>query len=149
MANKVSVRQVEFIEKLLTERVYNGEEINFEVLTSKDASDLIGSLLKAPRAAGVVGEVGMYRMPNGDIYRVHPSKMSSRLYAKKLNALEGGFEYEAGAIYRLKPEHKMSLEQAKAFGMETGMCCVCGIFLTDPKSVADGIGPVCAKNNGF
>lgn len=149
MANKVSVRQVEFIEKLLTERVYSGEEIDFEVLSSKDASDLIGQLLNAPRAKGVVGEVGMYRMPNGDIYRVHPSKTSSRLYAKKLDALGGGFDYEAGAIYRLKPEHKMTLEQAKAFGMETGMCCVCGIFLTDPKSVADGIGPVCAKNNGF
>lgn len=149
MANKITERQVSFIEKLLTERVYSGEELDFEVMTSKTASDLIGQLLNAPRAKGVVAEVGMYRMPNGDIYRVHPSKTSSRLYAKKLDALAGGFEYSAGAIYQLKPEHKMSLEQAKAFGVETGMCCVCGTFLTDPKSVAEGIGPVCAKNNGF
>ena len=75
-----------------------------------------------------------------------PSKSyRDRLYAKKL-VFSGGWEYEAGAIYRLKDSERMTLEQAKAFGTSTGLCCVCGIFLTDPKSVEQGIGPVCIKN---
>lgn len=32
---------------------------------------------------------------------------------------------------------------AKAHGKETGTCCCCGRELTDPVSVANGIGPIC------
>lgn len=38
---------------------------------------------------------------------------------------------------------------AKAHGLKTGVCSCCGRGLTDPKSVAAGIGPVCAKNYGW
>lgn len=38
---------------------------------------------------------------------------------------------------------------AKAHGLKTGICSCCGRALTDPKSVAAGIGPVCAKNYGW
>jgi Family of unknown function (DUF6011) len=38
---------------------------------------------------------------------------------------------------------------AKAHGLKTGVCSCCGRALTDPKSVAAGIGPVCAKNYGW
>jgi hypothetical protein len=94
-------------------------------------------------------EVGMYRK-GGEIYRVHRSRESDRLYAKRLvldllAKREATFVYDRGAIMFLTPEDRMSLSEAKAFGVETGICCVCGAFLTDPKSVAEGIGPVCAK----
>ena len=36
------------------------------------------------------------------------------------------------------------LTAAKAYGMETKRCCVCGASLTDPVSRANGIGPICA-----
>lgn len=38
---------------------------------------------------------------------------------------------------------------AKAFGKHTGRCSCCGRELTDPASIAAGIGPVCAENYGF
>lgn len=38
---------------------------------------------------------------------------------------------------------------AVAYGKLTGNCACCGKALTDPKSVALGIGPVCAKKYGF
>ena len=63
----------------------------------------------------------------------------------EVQVLINGFEYDKGAIYKLTAGDRMTLEQAKLFGVETGLCCVCGILLTDPKSVANGIGPVCAK----
>jgi len=38
---------------------------------------------------------------------------------------------------------------AVAFGKKTGSCCCCGRELTDPASVAAGIGPICAENWGL
>lgn len=38
---------------------------------------------------------------------------------------------------------------AKAYGLRTGSCCICGRELTDPVSVAQGIGPICAGRFGF
>jgi hypothetical protein len=141
--NKASERQVGFIETLLTERVWE-EAVELATLSSKEASDLISNLLKAPKSSRIVSKHGIYQTENGDIYRVQPSQQTGRFYAKKL-VFTGGWEYESGAIYRLKEEQRMTLEQAKAFGMATGLCCVCGRFLTDPASVEQGIGPVCIK----
>lgn len=140
-----SAKQVAFIQTLLAERVYAGE-VDFASLSVAEASNLIGELLNAPRqgARQSVTEVGMYRTADYAIYRVQRSRESGNLYAKRLNIL-GGFDYEAGAIRKLSATDKMTLDEAKAFGVETGLCCVCGAFLTDPKSVAVGIGPVCAK----
>ena len=38
---------------------------------------------------------------------------------------------------------------ARFYGRETGVCCCCGRELTDPESVAAGIGPICAGNWGL
>jgi hypothetical protein len=142
MSVLASDKQVAFINSLLSERVFSGE-VDFANLTSKGASDLIGQLLTAPKQASTLA-VGMYQLANGEIYRVQASRETGRLYAKHLDLING-FEYEAGAIYKITAGDRMTLDQAKLFGVETGFCCVCGILLTDPKSVANGIGPVCAK----
>lgn len=144
MSNIASEKQVAFIQTLLAERDYSGA-VDFTALSTADASALIGDLLNAPRKAGatVALEVGMYRTADGNIYRVQLSRELGKPYAKRLNTA-GGFDYEQGAIRKLTAGDKMTLEDAKAFGVETGLCCVCGAFLTDPKSVTAGIGPVCA-----
>ena len=102
-----------------------------------------------------VTEVGMYNTGT-DIYKVQAAKESGNLYAKRLVPIGGQrlsendervrweFQYAAGAIRDLKPEQRMTLEAAKAFGIKFGVCCVCGAFLKDATSVANGIGPVCA-----
>ena len=41
------------------------------------------------------------------------------------------------------------LNAAKAYGIETGSCSCCGRELTDPVSIANGIGPICAANFGW
>lgn len=38
---------------------------------------------------------------------------------------------------------------ARSHGRATGTCCCCGRELTDPASVAAGIGPICEANWGF
>lgn len=92
-------------------------------------------------------EPGMYRVGE-TIYKVQRSRQSENLYAKRLggNAAEGfHFDYEQGAIRTVRAEGvRLTSEEAASFGRETGTCCVCAALLTDPKSIAAGIGPVCA-----
>ena len=38
---------------------------------------------------------------------------------------------------------------AKAHGLATGQCCCCGRTLTNPESIALGIGPICGGRWGF
>lgn len=39
-------------------------------------------------------------------------------------------------------------EKLREIGKQTNRCCCCGRTLTDPVSVANGIGPICAENWG-
>lgn len=91
---------------------------------------------------------GMYMTPTGDIVKVQNAKTSGKPYAKRLAHTPGiakpEFVYEAGLVRSITVDMRMTLAQASAFGVATGVCCVCGAFLTDPKSVAAGIGPICA-----
>jgi len=41
------------------------------------------------------------------------------------------------------------LKAAKEYGRKTGNCCCCGRELTDPVSIANFIGPICAEKFGF
>lgn len=97
-----------------------------------------------------VTEPGMYRIPVG-VYQVTLSK-NNRLYARKLvTVMQGGevhkleFEYEKGAIFKLAAEDRMTVEQVGELGKITGHCWVCQRKLTVQKSIAAGIGPVCAR----
>jgi len=98
--------------------------------------------------ANPVTEVGMYENEEG-IFRVRESRGSGRLYAMRFiptaQTKSERFEYERGGIYRLSASDRMTVERARALGVEMSMCCVCGADLTDAKSVAKGIGPVCEK----
>ena len=148
MFKPASDKQVAFLTSLVSERVYEGA-VEFASLSSAEASALIGQLLNAPRKSGAtferVSEEGMYQNAEGEIYRVQRSRESGNLYAKRLDVFEGGFVYEQGAIRKVKPSDRLSVEQAKALGVQYGFCIVCGQLLTDPKSVEQGIGPVCIK----
>jgi Family of unknown function (DUF6011) len=106
-----------------------------------------GLAAQSPTGPGV-GSVaaGMYRDPvEGTIYRVQPSRSSGRLYAMRLveGDTGGDFEYAPGAMARILPAWRMTADEAAAFGRAHGWCCVCGRLLTNPVSIAAGIGPIC------
>jgi hypothetical protein len=148
MSKPASEKQIAFLSTLVAERQHT-ESVNLDALTSAEASALIGSLLDAPRKSGgsfeQVTKEGVYQTADGEIYRVQTSRQSGNLYAKRLDIFDGGFIYEQGAIRKLRPSDRLSVEQAKALGVQYGFCVVCGLLLTDPKSVEQGIGPVCIK----
>lgn len=126
-----------------------------EPVESRDASAFIDwarsceriSVRRSP-SEGVTD--GMYRTADGTVYKVQVAVHGSgNLYAKRLVLSEDGtdarFEYEAGAINKLHPEDRMTLEQAREFGRLYGVCCKCGATLTDETSIEAGIGPVCGS----
>jgi hypothetical protein len=149
---QASEKQYAFLSTLVAERdlttlpvpvqdtaadVFNGEPI-----TKDAASQAITALLAAPRlqvlGAAEVTE-GMY-WHDGNPVRVVRSE-SGRLYAKEL--LDGSFTYAPNLIRKIDAAARMTAEQAAAYGRATGRCACCGRELTDPASVARGVGPVC------
>jgi hypothetical protein len=160
MTYPVTERQIDYLRSLMSKREWQSHmperdlvEIRIAegTLDGRTVSSLIDALKAAPMAATKnVGalSVGMYRTSDGTMYRIHESRESGRLYAKRmvwdmLTESKPRFEYDRGAIYRLTSDDRLSVEDARAWGVETGVCCVCGAFLTDSRSVARGIGPVC------
>jgi hypothetical protein len=47
-------------------------------------------------------------------------------------------------IATLRDVEERGLEAVKEIGRLTGVCCVCSRTLTDDRSIADGIGPICS-----
>lgn len=136
-------KQVDFIKKLVSEReVVPYAQDYYNNLSKARASQLISSLLTMPKVvkAKALAEGIYYK--NGVVYKVQVSG-AGRTYAKVLRT--NGFAYDPTAIKALSPEDKITIEQAKAYGIQYGVCCVCGRTLTDSVSVAEGIGPVCGK----
>src|SRR5215831_17219977 len=157
-----SPKQIAFATRLTSERALQLDSSRLTSLSA--ASAYIDELMRAPRPTmrtatpierGIVP--GMYRLANGDIFRVQASREdATRLYAKALTPIDSErltetdavvrfeFRYAAGAIHQLTPADRMSVDEAAAFGLRYGVCCVCGKTLTEAKSVARGIGPKCA-----
>ena len=91
------------------------------------------------------------------VYVVKPNGAGTRLYAKRLvetrndrytesgDMLKIEFVYESGAIFTIKPEHRMDIQRAEALTIRYGHCIVCGRKLRAGQSVKRGIGPVCRK----
>ena len=135
---------------------------NGGVMSKRQASALIDNLIKltemnygtpvapvtrpafVPRVAA---PLGIYRQDD-KIYCVRKARQSERVYAYQLITTDPRnpkWEYAAGKVYDLKVEDMISLEVAQEYGRRTGICCICGRFLTDEESVTKGIGPVCER----
>lgn len=144
-------RQVSYLTTLLNDRVFDTNKrdealakIRLGDLDKSTASSLIDSLLRAPKVRAAAPRVelseGMY-MHDGKVYRVKRSE-AGHLYASELVGRK--FQFARGMMRVIQPEDRMTLEQAKAYGVEYGICCVCGRLLTNEVSVAEGIGPICS-----
>jgi hypothetical protein len=78
---------------------------------------------------------------DGEVYRTAAARGSGNLYAKIWDGQ--GWAYAAGAIRRLRPEHRMTRERAIELSTLFARCIRCGAELTNAVSVERGIGPVC------
>ena len=164
-----TTRQKSFIEKLTRERglpVPNG----LDTLPVGDASKVIGTLLATPIPTNVITDDGVnltdvmsgrYAVEvNGRVqfYKLDNLTSATGRWAGWVfvKAQQGDNFARAGAqrpgqTYRGDHDDAMRLildnplAAAKRYGHALGVCAVCGRALTDPTSIAAGIGPVCAS----
>lgn len=171
-----SAKQVAFIVRLSDERVAPAKPHTEEVVSyfrciaaarkgntvsSRMASAAIEFLLTLPKKAAPLPEGEKqaaqpgYYFRDGKVYVVIASKNNpGRLYAKVLivptdrKAARARWEYAPGVHKHLLDSERLTAVQAASLGHQHGYCMVCGRRLDDPRSVQDGIGPVCIKNLG-
>jgi len=62
----------------------------------------------------------------------------------KIKKPVGRFKYVGLASKHVTLNWKLSLEEAKKWGVLYGVCCNCGRTLTKEESIQAGIGPICA-----
>lgn len=102
-------------------------------------------------------EDGFYVL-NEEVYKVIVAVHGSgRKYAKRLDKETGVWERARGAVFNLRPEHKMTLDQAlevaKAVSSNPesrlyGRCFRCGLPLTKDESIERMMGDWCAGQFG-
>lgn len=66
-----------------------------------------------------------------------------------VSRVQGEWEYAPSFKAVLTDDHRMTLDEAKAFILRYGICARCGRKLKAAESVERGIGPVCAKYFSF
>ena len=145
-------KQINFLIKLCAERgvnltvITNMPEFDASKISKREASQMIEKLLNQPRvikpasgSSDKITEAGMYQDPaSGKIYKVQKAVHGSgHLYAKVwiTDDEEPYFEMARGMVYKIKPEWKMSHEEAAKFGSLYGVCCSCAKPLTDENSI--------------
>lgn len=137
-------KQLAFIARLAAEK---GVEVTVPP-TKALASAAIDRLMAMPAAkvAPAKAEVpeGLHLL-DGQAYKVKISK-AGRPYAEKL--VGHSWSYDAAraerAIAKLSADTVATLEEAAKYGRLTGTCACCARELTNPDSIARGVGPWCA-----
>jgi hypothetical protein len=138
-----SEKGTEFCEKLFTP--------DAPPLQKRDASAVIDTLMSLPRYMSTEEKErraaiteGFYRVGD-DFIRVKVSRSSGNPYGMLLNRETHKFEYAPGVLKGVSPDNRLTLEDAAAYGINSGYCLICSKELTKEESVKRGIGPVCAK----
>ncbi len=143
---KATERQVEFLSDLLNERAHDLGELDPAELSFARASELIGQLMNAPRAAvaahGIREGRYAYTADGGataDHYRVRRDGKIVVWTAGGEWPYTGKGLNEALTWIKANPR-----EAAELFGQLTESCGRCGRDLSDDDSRARGLGPICA-----
>lgn len=163
---EVTEKQDAFITSLLEQRAV--PEVYLEKLNElrpkldrQAASLVIEQLLAMPKQQQtwtVPDEIpdGRYAVPGADghfkFFRVvtrNPDTPQAKRFVQKVLGSPGDFRYVRVTAQEWKLAVKLIAEDpgfaSQCFGQEVGACGVCGSPLTDPESIALGIGPICAK----
>ena len=165
LPNKVGVvvapsdKQVSFANALIKKKeggvetlnhyLHNRKVSSLEELDRKDVSAIINTLKVAKEVTPPIKitEVGAYVL-DGVIYSIRQNSETKRWsvwtysdVAKKFVRNNDKFD----VLYQLDTTDRLTLELAIKYSAQVGSCVHCGKTLTVLKSVAGGIGPICAK----
>jgi hypothetical protein len=100
---------------------------------------------------------GVYVTADGSIVKLQENKAKTNTYTSLWTSfggerltltgehVNGEWVYAPELKRALRPEQRMTVDEAKHFGLVFGQCAKCGRHLSDANSVEAGIGPVCAR----
>jgi len=145
--DKAAARKAEAIERAASAPVVQTDKLMAAFSTA------LASGLKNPilRFEGFVASLAKATSKNAGAVYIKAATGFDSVYYGKIQ--DGKFQYtrtcplpivEAVAAAMADP-----LASSIAYGKRVGQCSCCGRELTDPKSIAAGIGPICAAKYGF
>ena len=150
-------RQINFAKKLIQDKEGGLELLNnvlkekkvtsLEDLSKQSVSAIINTLINKTDVPLSITEVGAY-LHNGTIYSIRQGQESKKWQVWSYNDIAKKYlrnDTLQPILKEITPNNRLTLEQAVKYSVQTGICCHCGRTLTVLKSVAGGIGPICAK----
>ena len=140
--DRFDARDLAFAQSLVKQFVARGD-------LSEGQWSWVDKLIEKATAPKVEIEPGLY-LVDDRIIKVYLTQ-NRRLATKSLHVTgsHGTFQYAPGWLSKVRPEHRLTEDQARAFGKQHGFCCACARSLDDERSLAVGYGPVCASNFGW
>lgn len=160
---KATTKQAEWLGKLAGKDVPADIEtirLQGKDATFKDASKALDALFRAGNKVTKTQveplALGLY-LKGEELYKVHLTRSSGQMVASLWTLFEtpeptarglkfGEFVYQGKRpLNSLTADMRLTLDEAKAMGAQFHYCCSCGIELTNPESIAEGIGPICAR----
>lgn len=157
--NPASEKQLSFANSLtkkkeggietLNHYLHNRKVSSLEELDRKDVSEIINALKFAKEITPPmkITEVGAYLL-NGVVYSIRQQPETKRWSVWTYSDTAERYvrnDKEFGVLYQLDTTDRLTLELAIKYSAQVGICVHCGKTLTVLKSVAGGIGPICAK----
>ena len=133
----------------LNHYLHNRKVTSIEELDRKDVSAIINTLKVAKEVTPPmkITEVGAYIL-DGIVYSIRQNSETKRWSVWTYSDVDKKYvrnNKEFGVLYKLDTTDRLTLELAIKYSAQVGICVHCGKTLTVLKSVAGGIGPICAK----
>jgi len=151
-------KQLQFAQALVTSKeggqgllanVLQSRGVNtIEQLSRSDVSAIINSLKNVKEAPMKINEVGAYLL-DGVIYSIRQASESKKwsvwTYSDEAKKYVRNDEVKKEVLKKVEPTDRLTLELAIKYSAQVGICVHCGRTLTLLKSVAGGMGAICAK----
>lgn len=138
-------------EELLKKLLDDNKATEYETLSAEIVGNAISTLVQSPDIQQSITETGAYKY-NGVVYSIRIGRQSGRWQVYEYSPEYKKWVYFTKSNYVLKklsPSDRLSLNEAIEVSAQTGTCVHCGTTLTALKSVAGGMGKVCAEKYGY
>ncbi len=138
-------------EELLKKLLDDNKATELETLSAEIVGSAISTLVQSADIQQVITETGAYKY-NGVVYSVRIGRQSGNWQVWEYEPSQSKWVYVTKNNYVLKklsPADRLTLNEAIEVSAQTGTCVHCGTTLTALKSVAGGMGKVCAEKYGY
>lgn len=133
--------------EILNNYLQSTNVVSIALLDKQQVSSLITTLKNSQDKKPTITDVGAY-LYEGVVYSIRKNQNNQLIvwtYNEEIKKYERNYSATKKLLNKIQPSHRLTLEEAEKYSAQTGLCCHCGRTLTVLKSIAGGIGPICAK----